>query len=182
MPARDDLRAAAAGMILMNSHQSRALIQHSHTHQNIVVWLRGRAIYLRVCLLQWCDARARRHDLRPRNHHRHHGCRRHAVRQHPILYLGSVLFDSVLTSDGLSCGWKPCCSSWHAASGRPADPRPPVSAARVPVLRMVRRRRLRSAMAGATARSRSSFSSKLEDLGVREIQRDRVSTGSQARP
>ena len=54
-----------------------------------------------------------------------------------ILFLGSVLVDSVLTSDGLSCGWKPCCSSWFAASGWPAEPRLAASAGRVPGLRTV---------------------------------------------
>ena len=98
-----------------------------------------------------------------------------------ILFLGFVLFDSVLTSGGLSCGRRPRCSSWQAASGRPTEPGPAASAARVLGLRTVRRGRLTGAIGTATGRSRSSFSSKLEDSSVTEIQRDRVSAGGHAR-
>jgi len=83
-----------------------------------------------------------------------------------ILFLGSVLFDSVLTSGGLSCGRRPCCSSSQAASGRLTEPRLKASAGRVPRLRTVQRGRLMAAMVGARARSRSRFSSKLEDAGT----------------
>ena len=95
-----------------------------------------------------------------------------------ILFLHSVLFDSVLTSYGLSCGWKPCCSSWYAASGRTAEPMAAASAARVPGLRTVRRGRLMAAMVGARARSRSTFSSKVEDLSRRVVHSCPVFTGT----
>ena len=93
-----------------------------------------------------------------------------------------MLSDLILTAVGLKLLSSGSGSSRH---GVPASvPVPALAAFAVQALglRTVRRSRLMGAMGGVTERSRSRFSSKLEDSSAREIQRDRVTAGGHARP
>lgn len=96
-------------------------------------------------------------------------------------FCGSVLSDVTFTTvdlKSLSCG---SGSSRQSVSASVAAPTLAVSAVGVLGLRAVRRRRLRSAAGGAAARSRSTFSSKVEDTAGSEMQRDRVNAVGHAR-
>ena len=93
----------------------------------------------------------------------------------------SVLPDLILTTVGLKLVSSGSGGTRHAAPGSMAAPALVPSAAGVLGSRTVRRIRLGSATGGAAARSRLTFSSKVEDPAGREIQRDRVGAGGHAR-
>jgi len=97
------------------------------------------------------------------------------------VFFGSVLSNLILTTVGLNS------LSSGSGSGRdgvsPSVAAPTLAAFAVGALgvRTVRRCWLVSVTGGAAARSRSTFSSQVEDFAACEIQRDRMGTGSHAR-
>ena len=135
-----------------------------------------------MCSLPWCDARARRHSFdfgivastTPAN--------RMPLCSNSVFILGSAWLYLMLASIGLSSGLKPFSSSWHTATTSPIKPRPAVSAAGVLGLCVVQWRRSAAMTGVAAGLSRSRFPTKLEELSVAEIQRDRVAAVGHARP
>jgi hypothetical protein len=79
--------------------------------------------------------------------------------------LESALSSSNMASAGLSRGFRPFGSSWHAVSTSPMEPRLAAAAAWRLGLSTVQWRRRAAMMGGAAGSSRSTFSSKVEDFG-----------------
>ena len=112
--------------------------------------------------------------LRPRNLRRHRSGRRHAAQQQQRLHPRLRVALPHVGLHRLLQQLEAVSSSWYSGTTSPIKPRPAVSAAGVLGLGVVQWRRCAAMTGVAAGRSRSRFSSKLEDAGVHEIQRDRV--------
>ena len=94
---------------------------------------------------------------------------------------GSVLSDLIFIAVGLNSANSLSGSSHHGVPASVAALALAAFAVWALGLRTVRRHRPVSVTGGAAARSRSTFSSQVEDFAACEIQRDRMGAGSHAR-
>ena len=165
---------------------SRVINSHAHSQTHFTdgfLWSCGWSLglfYARTCSLQWCDARARSHSFDLGIIANTTLANRIPLSSSGVFILGSACFYLTLASIGHSSSLKPFSSSWHTITSSPMEPRPAAPASGVLGLSAVQWGRCAAMSSGAAGRSRSTFSSKVEDLGVHEMQRDCVATDGHA--